>query len=400
MKVRRILISLLLMVMFSATMSTAQGERYYEELDCGVIFDFEIDEKLLQPLDIFDVPRGYCEDDLSDEARAAAEAFLQKGIDLIYPDEGLEIHEYTDSYWGFVYLIASNDTSDSGRRGSFSMTELYLYDSSRLSQYINLPETLKTDIERTAIESDLENGCYPAAAEDYQFDHDFMTLEEADEQTRSLLRQTSPEDSPFEPVLREWISFTHDQLSDLHDWKIEHNDYYYTENIADYFAGEEWTKDYDGYYLEYSYTYKGYPVCDWKQTMYSGSVDSPINPKGLNTSCQIDRTGYVCFENPACFTCDYTPYEDTPALTLDEALDVVREYLGGINWLNPLTITRVYVEYLPHSTEGKTETTYEPIWNFVSDMMTKYGILENYQVYRVNGHTGEIMTNGQGIIEE
>lgn len=395
MKVKCILISLLLIVMLSSTMATAQGERYYEELDCGVTFDFEIDEKLLQPLDIFDVPSGYCEYNLSDEARAAGETFLQKGINLIYPEAGLKIHDHTDSYWGFVSLIASNEQSDNGRRGSFSATELYLYDSSRLSQYISLPYALKS-----ALECGPEEGDYPVEAEDCQIDHDYMTHEEADEQTRALLKQTSPEDSPFEPVLREWISFTHDQLSDLHDWKIEHNDYYYTENIADYFAGEEWTEEYDGYYLEYSYTYKGYPVCDWKQTIYALSADSSVSPGGLYTDCLIDRSGYVSFTNPVCFTCDYTPYEDTPALTLYEALDVVREYLGGIIWLNPLTITRVYVEYLPHSAEGVSTQTYEPIWSFVSDMSAKFGVIENYQVYRVNGRTGEIMTNGHGVIEE
>lgn len=101
------------------------------------------------------------------------------------------------------------------------------------------------------------------------------------------------------------------------------------------------------------------------------------------------------------FDCDYAPYEDTPALTLYEALDVLKSYLGGIKGLNPIEINRVYVEYLPYYTEGSSsyKRTFEPIWSFVTDMTTKYGIIENYMVYRVNAHTGEIMTNGTGVIE-
>lgn len=43
--------------------------------------------------------------------------------------------------------------------------------------------------------------------------------------------------------------------------------------------------------------------------------------------------------------------------------------------------------------------TFEPVWNFVADMTTNTGVLEDYIVYRVNGHTGEIMASGDGVIE-
>ena len=95
------------------------------------------------------------------------------------------------------------------------------------------------------------------------------------------------------------------------------------------------------------------------------------------------------------------PYADTPALTLDEALEVLKTYLGSLNGLNPITIKRVYVEYVPSMLEEDPEFryTFEPVWNFVADMTTNSGVLEDYIVYRVNGHTGEIMTSSGEIIK-
>lgn len=393
MKSLRIL--LCLMLILTICPAAALCERYYEALDCGVTFDFEIDEKLLQPLDIFDIVPILPSVNTTDEDIATGKALLQKAIDLIYPSEGLGIHEDTDNL-GFYSLDTYKDKMSDGFCGSLTSLYLTLLDGDCHEQYYHLPERLYNAATWEFGEVD-----YPVTLEECQIDHDFMTHEEADEQTRALLMQLSPEDTPFEPVLSYWYSFSHDQLSDLLDWKLENDDPYYTdEEIFGNFAGEEWTEDYDGYWLEYTYTYKGYPVCDGRQTIYGGTVGEPVHPQGLSTSCMIDRTGYATFSNPICFTCDYTPYEDIQTLTLYEALDVVRKYLEGITWLNPLTIDRVYVEYLYLSTDDLSPESYEPIWNFVSNMKTKYGTMENYQVYRVNARTGEIMTNGTGVIEE
>lgn len=385
---------LLCFVLILGLCPAAQAERYFEALDCGVTFDFEIDEKLLQPLDVFDIVPILPEVDPADEQIAAGKALLQQAIDLIYPDEELGIHEDIDNL-GFFSLETYKDKMSEGFCGGLSSYSLILLDGDSHNQYFYLPEKLYSVVLG-------EFGVnYPVTLEECQINHDFMTHEEADEQTRALLKQLSPEDSPFEPVLSYWYSFSHDQLSDLLDWKLENNDIYYTdEEVLEVLSGAVWTEDYDGYWLEYSYTYKGYPVCDGTQTHYAGTVGNPVHPSSLSTSCMIDRTGYATFSNPIVFTCDYTPYEDIQTLTLYEALDVVREYLEGITWLNPLTIDRVYVEYLYLSTDDLSPESFEPIWNFVSNMKTKYGTMENYQVYRVNARTGEIMTNGHGVIEE
>ncbi len=80
---------------------------------------------------------------------------------------------------------------------------------------------------------------------------------------------------------------------------------------------------------------------------------------------------------------------------------MLKTYLGSLNGLNPITIKRVYVEYVPSMLEEDPacKYTFEPVWNFVADMTTNTGVLEDYIVYRVNGHTGEIMASGDGVIE-
>ena len=225
-----------------------------------------------------------------------------------------------------------------------------------------------------------------------------MTHEEADQKAQSFMTTMRAENSPFTAVLRDWYGITHEQFSDYFDWKVTHDDFK-SAGTLELFAGNDWTKDYDAYYLLYSYAYKGYPVCDGVRTSYAG--DSARHYSSLNASTLIDRDGFVYTGEEVLFDCDYTPYADTPALTLDEALEVLKTYLGSLNGLNPITIKRVYVEYVPSMLEEDPEFryTFEPVWNFVADMTTNSGVLEDYIVYRVNGHTGEIMTSGGEIIK-
>ena len=225
-----------------------------------------------------------------------------------------------------------------------------------------------------------------------------MTHEEADQKAQSFMTTMRAENSPFTAVLRDWYGITHEQFSDYFDWKVTHDDFK-SAGTLELFAGNDWTKDYDAYYLLYSYAYKGYPVCDGVRTSYAG--DSARHYSSLNASTLIDRDGFVYTGEEVLFDCDYTPYADTPALTLDEALEVLKTYLGSLNGLNPITIKRVYVEYVPSMLEEDPEFryTFEPVWNFVADMTANSGVLEDYIVYRVNAHTGEIMTSGGEIIK-
>lgn len=230
-----------------------------------------------------------------------------------------------------------------------------------------------------------------------------MTHEEADAQAQAFMTALRGEDSPFKAVLRDWYGITHEQVADVVHWIREHDDIYdykYKADIDEELDTYEWTDVYDCYYLLYSYTYKGYPICDWFQTYYAGNSLTGISHSGYSTEFLISREGFIEAHESMLLDCDASPYEDTPALTLYEALDVLKEYLGVIPGLNPIEITRVYVEYLPYRLEGSSITIFEPIWSFVADTTTDYGVLEDYMVYRVNGHTGAIMTNGTGVIEE
>ena len=391
MKKLRTVLSLLLAVMLLS--GAALAETYTADWGDGVTLNFEIDDSLRQPLDIFDA--AYSLDlEPTDDNLNQAKALMQKGMELTFKGAIPAVQQTTYST-GFPYLSAVNEDDQYGERFSrsrFSTNYLDVYrDYQYLSMEIGLDDCLST------LHGKQNEFSYPAKREDYAVEHDYMTHEEADQKAQAFMTAMRAENSPFTAVLRDWYGITHEQFSDYFDWKVTHDDFK-SAGTLDLFAGNDWTKDYDAYYLLYSYAYKGYPVCDGVRTSYAG--DSARHYSSLNARTLIDRDGFVYTGEEVLFDCDYTPYADTPALTLDEALEVLKTYLGSLNGLNPITIKRVYVEYVPSMLEEDPECryTFEPVWNFVADMTTSTGTLEDYIVYRVNAHTGEIMTSGGEII--
>lgn len=359
-----------------------------------VTLNFEIDDSLRQPLDIFDA--AYSLDlEPTDDNLNQAKALMQKDMELTFKGAIPAVQQTTYST-GFPYLSAVNEDDQYGERFSRSRFSTNYFDIYRNYQYVSMEIDLDDCL--STLHGKQNEFSYPAKREDYVVAHDYMTHEEADQKAQSFMTAMRAENSPFTAVLRDWYGITHKQFSEYFDWKVAHNDFKNVETL-DLFAGNRWTKNYDAYYLLYSYTYKGYPVCDTVRTSYTG--DSTRFYSGLNARTLIDRSGFVYTGEEVLFDCDYTPYADTPALTLDEALDVLKTYLGSLNGLNPITIKRVYVEYVPSMVEEDPacKYTFEPVWNFVADMTTSTGTLEEYIVYRVNGHTGEIMTSGDGIIK-
>ncbi len=379
----------------------ALAETYTDDWGNGITLNFEIDDSLLQPLDIFDAHYKLPLDTATDAQMAAAKDLIEKAAGIIFNDDTpLELHK--ENSLGDVVIYAYNDEWGKGngvllnsayiRCSKFDETVQYLY----MESYI--------DTELSKYYSYTPDCPYPAERKDFYVEHDYMTHEEADAKARDFMSTMRGEDSPFDAVLRDWYGITHEQFSDFFDWAVEHN-MFKEDGVPSYFAGNDWTEKYDAYYLLYSYTYKGYPICDNVRTGYYGTADSAANPAGYIAETLINRDGFVYSNEAMLLECDYTPYQDTPALTLYEALDVLKNYLGGIKGLNPIEINRVYVEYLPYyihdgNPDGSAVMlTFEPIWSFVTDMTTKYGRMENYMVYRVNARTGEIMTNGTGVIE-
>ena len=391
MKKLRTILSLLLAVMLLS--GAALAETYTAEWG-DVTLNFEIDDSLRQPLDIFDA--AYSLDlDPTDDNLNQAKALMQKGMELTFKGAIPAVQQTTYST-GFPYLSAINEDDKYGERFSRSRFSTNYFDIYRNYQYVSMEIDLDDCL--STLHGKQNEFSYPAKREDYAVEHDYMTHEEADQKAQSFMTAMRAENSPFTAVLRDWYGITHKQFSEYFDWKVAHNDFKNVETL-DLFAGNRWTKNYDAYYLLYSYTYKGYPVCDTVRTSYTG--DSARHYSGLNGRTLIDRDGFVYTSEEVLFDCDYTPYQDTPALTLDEALEVLKTYLGSLNGLNPITIKRVYVEYVPSMAEEDPECryTFEPVWNFVADMTTDSDVLEDYIVYRVNGHTGEIMTSGDGIIK-
>ena len=392
MKMLRTVLSLLLAVMLLS--GAALAETYAADWGDGVTLNFEIDDSLRQPLDIFDA--AYSLDlEPTDENLNQAKALMQKGMELTFKGAIPAVQQTTYST-GFPYLSAVNEDDQYGERFSRSRSSTNYFDIYRNYQYVSMEIDLDDCL--STLHGKQNEFSYPAKREDYAVEHDYMTHEEADQKAQSFMTAMRAENSPFTAVLRDWYGITHEQFSDYFDWKAEHSDFKNVET-RDLFAGNNWTKDYDAYYLLYSYAYKGYPVCDSVRTSYAG--DSTRFYSGLNASTLIDRSGFVYTSEEVLFDCDYTPYQDTPALTLDEALDVLKTYLSSLNGLNPITIKRVYVEYVPSMAEEDPacKYTFEPVWNFVADMTTSTGTLEDYIVYRVNAHTGEIMTSSDGIIK-
>ncbi len=380
----------------------ALAETYTDDWGNGITLNFEIDDSLLQPLDIFDAHYKLPLNNASDAQMAAAKDLINKAAGIIFNDDTpLELHKenslgsaviyaYNGEEWGDGNGVLLNSAYISCTK--FDETVQYLYMESYIDNELSEYYPRNPDYP------------YPAERKDFYVEHDYMTHEEADAKARDFMSTMRGEDSPFDVVLRDWYGITHEQFSDFFDWATEH-DMFKQPGVPSYFAGNDWTEKYDAYYLLYSYTYKGYPICDNVRTNYYGTADSAANPAGYIAETLINRDGFVYSNEAMLLECDYTPYQDTPALTLYEALDVLKNYLGGIKMSNPIEINRVYVEYLPYyihdgNPDGSAVMlTFEPIWSFVTDMTTKYGRMENYMVYRVNARTGEIMTNGTGVIE-
>ena len=387
---------MILCLMLAAALLTgaALAETYTAEWG-DVTLNFEIDDSLRQPLDIFDAAYPLPAENPTDEERAQARARLQKAMELTFKGPLPEIFETIGSTSGLVELYASNTDDQYDEKAGLTRFAIGYTDAFKSRQYLSMEVGL--DEVLSAFRSDRDEFSYPAKREDYAVEHDYMTHEEADQKAQAFMTAMRAENSPFTAMLRDWYGITHEQLSDYFDWKVTHDDFK-SAGTLDLFAGNDWTKDYDAYYLLYSYAYKGYPVCDGVRTSYAG--DSARHYSSLNARTLIDRDGFVYTGEEVLFDCDYTPYADTPALTLDEALEVLKTYLGSLNGLNPITIKRVYVEYVPSMLEEDPECryTFEPVWNFVADMTTSTGTLEDYIVYRVNAHTGEIMTSGGEII--
>lgn len=393
------LILCLLLAALSA--SPALAEVYTDEWDNGVTLNFEIDASLLQPLDIFDVIFRFDRDDSSDEELSERKALLQKAMEITFKDAIPEIMEVPKDSASLLLKAYDNEWGD-GKCAWLHESSLSCFNFDIRKNYKGAHEFIDTDYSRfSTFQFDLAD--FPATREDFFVEHDFMTHEEADAQAQAFMTALRGEDSPFKAVLRDWYGITHEQVADVVHWIREHDDIYdykYKADIDEELDTYEWTDVYDCYYLLYSYTYKGYPICDWFQTYYAGNSLTGISHSGYSTEFLISREGFIEAHESMLLDCDASPYEDTPALTLYEALDVLKEYLGVIPGLNPIEITRVYVEYLPYRLEGSSITIFEPIWSFVADTTTDYGVLEDYMVYRVNGHTGAIMTNGTGVIEE
>ncbi len=376
-------LSLLLAIMLFS--SAALAETYTDDWGNGITLNFELDDSLLQPLDIFDTVYWLDPQKPTDKELSDAKSLLQKAMEITFNGDIPEIHN--DDEKG-IYLRAYKDNWGEGEYAYYSVGNISTFNETDYN-YKGSYNFICNDFlifYYNSAKAFLSG--FPATREVFFVEHDFMTHDEADAKARAFMTAMRGENSPFDVVLREWYGITHEQVADVVHFISERDDIYEYKFKTDF---DDWTDAYDLYYLLYSYTYKGYPICDWVQTMYTGSMDSPINFTGYDTECLINREGFVESSEFMLFDCDYTPYEDTPALTLYEALDVLKQYLGGIKGLNPM----------PHRTEGdpSCKRTFEPIWSFVADMTTNYGVLEEYMVYRVNGHTGQIMTNGYGVIK-
>lgn len=394
---RTVLCLMLAISLFSGAALAETVETYTDDWGNGVTLDFEIDDSLLQTLDIFDAYYKLPLQDASEEQITTAKDLLQQAI-MTFHEETPTITE-SETHDGYALYALSDEWGD-GYEASYSGSEIECRNEAATEHYMNMEVELDSYLSKFSKTSD---SAYKAVRNDFYTEHDYMTHDEADDQAQSFMSTVCGEGSPFGVVLRDWYGMTGDQFFDFFYWKAKNNLLNEESNLT-CFTGEDWSEKYDSYYLLYSYTYKGYPICDDIQTSYYGSYDSLSEPTGFSTSCLINRDGLVYAGEDMLFDCDYTPYEDTPALTLYEALDVLKSSLGDSTLLNPIEINRVYVEYVPYyvySDDSKTayKLTFEPVWNFVADMTTKKGVVENAMVYRVNAHTGDIMTDGTGIIE-
>ena len=100
--------TILCLMLTAALLSGAALAEAYTDDWGDVTLNFEIDDSLRQPLDIFDAAYPLPAENPTDEERAQARTRLQKAMELTFKGPLPEIFETIGSTSGLVELYASN----------------------------------------------------------------------------------------------------------------------------------------------------------------------------------------------------------------------------------------------------------------------------------------------------
>lgn len=152
---------LCLMLTAALLSGAALAETYTAEWG-DVTLNFEIDDSLRQPLDIFDA--AYSLDlEPTDNNLNQAKALMQKGMELIFKGAIPAVQQTTYST-GFPYLSAVNEDDQYGERFSRSRFSTNYFDIYRNYQYMSMEVSLDEGL--SAFRRDRNEFSYPAKRED------------------------------------------------------------------------------------------------------------------------------------------------------------------------------------------------------------------------------------------
>ena len=153
---------LCLMLTAALLSGAALAETYTDDWGNGVTLNFEIDDSLRQPLDIFDA--AYSLDlEPTDNNLNQAKALMQKGMELTFKGAIPAVQQTTYST-GFPYLSAVNEDDQYGERFSRSRFSTNYFDIYRNYQYMSMEIDLDDCL--STLHGKQNEFSYPAKRED------------------------------------------------------------------------------------------------------------------------------------------------------------------------------------------------------------------------------------------
>ena len=155
--------TILCLMLTAALLSGAALAEAYTDDWGDVTLNFEIDDSLRQPLDIFDAAYPLPAENPTDEERAQARTRLQKAMELTFKGAIPAVQQTTYST-GFPYLSAVNEDDQYGERFSRSRFSTNYFDIYRNYQYMSMEIDLDDCL--STLHGKQNEFSYPAKRED------------------------------------------------------------------------------------------------------------------------------------------------------------------------------------------------------------------------------------------
>ena len=224
----------------------------------------------------------------------------------------------------------------------------------------------------------------------------FMSAEEAIELGKNVINSMGTFGEAF---VNEIISLDYNELNRVKSVLNSDDDYQYLKSINKvsediYNSGED-----NLYYIKYGLSYEGmnifFPNDDYEQIVTS--LEPWLLPRKIYVEIIITSEGiqYFKMNMPLIFIAQY---EKAKLITVDEALDKLKEKYDLVILTEEYVIDKIWMEYLPiiDPTDKTVDATIylTPYWCFKIQHANEEDIPNKYKVERINAWTGGDLAYG------